>query len=259
MNYLINHPKLSQFIVLIGAFFFLCYFITPSETNILWRFPPLIAQLPIIITESVDFLMFEFMPIEVFDPEIEEFEQKPLFKEITRAIARGILFSIDLIREILLGGVKTIVTFSSWDFVSENKWAYWPALPWTVVSAISVVLGYALKGPSLAMLACFSTVYIAIFGQWEPAMETLSFVLVAAPISFLLGLTLGVLGYQNKAIETALNPILNIAQTMPHFSYLVPVMVFFWSWGSCGCNCYNNFCNPSNGTSNDIGIKESTH
>ena len=71
MNYLINHPKLSQFTVLMGAFFFLCYFITPSETNILWRFPPLIAQLPIIITESVDFLMFEFMPIEVFDPEIE--------------------------------------------------------------------------------------------------------------------------------------------------------------------------------------------
>ena len=256
MRYLINHPKLSQFTVLIGVFFFLCYFITPSETNILWRFPPLIAQLPIIITESVDFLMFEFMPIEVFDPEIEEFEQKPLFKEITRAIARGILFSIDLIREILLGGVKTIVTFSSWDFVSENKWAYWPALPWTVVSAISVVLGYALKGPSLAMLACFSTVYIAIFGQWEPAMETLSFVLVAAPISFLLGLTLGVLGYQNKAIETALNPILNIAQTMPHFSYLVPVMVFFGVGDHAGAIATIIFATPPMVRLTILGLKK---
>ena len=223
---LILRDKRVQLVGLIIVFFVLCLIIEPSETNILWRFPSLLAQLPIIINESVDFLMFEFMPIEVFDPEIEEFEDKPLFKEITRAIARGISFSIDLIREILLGGVKTIVTFSSWDFVSENKWAYWPALPWTVVSAIVVILGYALKGPSLAMLACFSTVYIAVFGQWEPAMETLSFVLVAAPISFLLGLTLGVLGYKNKAVESALNPILNIAQTMPHFSYLIPVMVF---------------------------------
>ena len=58
-------------------------------------------------------------------------------------------------------------------------------------------------------------------------METLSFVLVAAPLSVLLGLSLGVLAYKNRAIEAALMPLLNVAQTMPHFSYLVPVTVFF--------------------------------
>jgi|TARA_B110000438_G_scaffold283068_1_gene310719 glycine betaine/proline transport system permease protein len=253
---LILRDKRVQLVGLIIVFFVLCLIIEPSETNILWRFPSLLAQLPIIINESVDFLMFEFMPIEVFDPEIEEFEDKPLFKEITRAIARGISFSIDLIREILLGGVKTIVTFSSWDFVSENKWAYWPALPWTVVSAIVVILGYALKGPSLAMLACFSTVYIAVFGQWEPAMETLSFVLVAAPISFLLGLTLGVLGYKNKAVESALNPILNIAQTMPHFSYLIPVMVFFGVGDHAGAIATIIFATPPMVRLTILGLKK---
>ena len=58
-------------------------------------------------------------------------------------------------------------------------------------------------------------------------METLSFVLVAAPLSVLLGLSLGVLAYKNRAVEAALMPLLNVAQTMPHFSYLVPVMVLF--------------------------------
>jgi glycine betaine/proline transport system permease protein len=167
------------------------------------------------------------MPIEIYDPEIEEFEQSPLIQEVTRSISGVILFFIELIREIFIGGVKTIVTFTSWDFVSENKWARWPALPWTVVAGGMVILGYKLQGKGLATLAAFSTIYIAVFGQWEPAMETLSFVLIAAPISFILGLALGVWSYKSKKVEATLNPLLNVAQTMPHFSYIVPIMVFF--------------------------------
>ena len=58
-------------------------------------------------------------------------------------------------------------------------------------------------------------------------MQTLSFVLVAAPISILLGVLFGIAAFKNRAVEATLMPLLNIAQTMPHFSYLVPVTVFF--------------------------------
>ena len=196
MNYLTNHPKLLQFFGLLVVFFLLCLFINPSENNIFWRLPSLIAGLPLLINTSVEYLMFDWMPLEVWDPEIEEFEQKPLLKEVTRAISLSILFLIGLIREIVLGGVKTIVTFTSWDFVSENKWAHWPALPWTVVAGGAIILGHKLQGKGLAMLAGFSTIYIAVFGQWEPSMETLSFVLIAAPISVVLGLVLGIWAYK---------------------------------------------------------------
>ena len=77
------------------------------------------------------------------------------------------------------------------------------------------------------MLAGLALGYISVFGQWEPAMETLSFVLVAAPISILAGLVLGVLSFKSRALEATLMPLLNVAQTMPHFSYLVPITVFF--------------------------------
>ena len=90
--------------------------------------------------------MFEWWPIEIYDPEIEEYEQKPLVQEITRAISRGMLFSIEFIREILLGGKKTIVAFTSWDFVRDNEWAVWPALPWTVVAGGAILLGFKLQG-----------------------------------------------------------------------------------------------------------------
>ncbi|MDC1481769.1 ABC transporter permease subunit [Ascidiaceihabitans sp.] len=171
--------------------------------------------------------MYDWFPVEIYDPELEEYETSALVRELTRGFSRGVLFCIEFVREILLGGVKTIVVFTSWDFVGDNKWAVWPALPWTVVSGGVMLLGYALRGKALALLAGLATAYIAIFGQWEPAMETLSFVLIAAPVSCLLGLFLGAVAYKSKAAETILMPLLNVAQTMPHFSYLIPVMVFF--------------------------------
>jgi glycine betaine/proline transport system permease protein len=227
MHYLTKHPKLLQFIFLLVVFFVLCIIINPSDTNIFWRFPPLIKGLPLLINNTVEYFMFEWMPIEIYDPEIEDYEQSPLIQEVTRAISGAMLFFIELIREIFIGGMKTIVAFTSWDFVSENKWARWPALPWTVVAGGAVLLGYKLQGKGLAALAAVSTIYIAVFGQWEPAMETLSFVMIAAPISFFLGLALGVWSYKSRKVEATLNPLLNVAQTMPHFSYIVPIMVFF--------------------------------
>ena len=123
MSYLTNHPKLLQFFCLLVVFFLLCFFINPSEDNIFWRLPSLIAGLPLLINSSVEYLMFDWMPIEVWDSEIEDYEQKPLLKEVTRTISTSILFLIGLIREILLGGVKTIVAFTDWDWVTENPWA----------------------------------------------------------------------------------------------------------------------------------------
>ena len=227
MTFVSRHFKAIQLILLLVMFYFLCAVITPSETSYLWRLPSLLKSLPYLLNDAIEFLMFEWMPIQVYDPDIEEFESKALLKEITRGISSAVLFVIVFVREIFLGGVKTVVSLTSWDFVNEHPWANWPGLPWTVFSGGMILLGYKLQGKGLAMLAAVATLYIALFGQWKPSMETLSFVLIAAPISVFLGLGFGVWGYKNKIVEAGLNPLLNVAQTMPHYSYLVPVIVFF--------------------------------
>ena len=219
--------KPVQFAILMIAFILLCLFVGPSDSNYLWRLPPLLKDLPFIINDTVRGLMFEWMPIDVYDPTVDDYESKPLFREITRALSSYILFIIVLVREAVLGGVKTIVAFTSWDFVTENPWARWPALPWTVIAGWAILLGYQLQGKGLATLAGLCTVYIAVFGQWDPSMQTLSFVLIAAPVSVILGLALGIWSFKSPAVEAALNPLLNVAQTMPHYSYLVPVIVLF--------------------------------
>ena len=227
MSFLTKHPKVAQFAVLLAVFFVLCLIVSPADSNYLWRLPPLLQQLPYIINDSVRYLMFDWMPVQVYDPVIDDYEEKPLFREMTRTVSSFFLLVINFVREIFLGGNKTIVAFSSWDFITENPWARWPALPWTVIAGWAIILGYKLQGLRLAVLAGVCTVYVAIFGQWKPSMETLSFVMIAAPVSVLLGLVLGIWAFKSKFVESALNPLLNVAQTMPHYSYLVPVIVLF--------------------------------
>ena len=227
MSSLSHLSKPVQFAILLIVFALLCFLISPSEGNYFWRLPPLLKDLPSLINDTVRGLMFEWFPIQVYDPTVEDYESKPMFREITRAVSSFVLAIIVFVREVMLGGVKTIVAFSSWDFVNENPWARLPALPWIVISGWAALLGYKLQGKGLATLAALATIYIGVFGQWEPSMQTLSFILIAAPVSVILGLALGIWSYKNKAVEAALNPLLNVAQTMPHYSYLVPVIVLF--------------------------------
>lgn len=252
----LKEKKYLQFFLLIIIFLLMCFFVSPSENNILWRLPPLFKELPIIINNGANYLMFDWWPIEVFDPDIEEYEQKPMFGQFTRAISGVILFMIEFIREILVGGVKTIVTFTSWDWVTANEWARWPALPWTVITGGLSILGYALGGFRLALLVLLSFTYIAVFGQWVPSMQTLSFVLIAAPMAGLAGLFLGVWAYKNKTFEIAINPFLNIAQIMPAFSYLIPVMVFFGIGDHAGAIATVIFATPPMVRLTVLGLKK---
>ena len=209
------------------AYSFLGIEVRYIEYGALWRLPPFLAWLPIWVNDSMFFLLNDWMPIEIWDAEIQEYETRPLILQITRMISASILFLIIAFREILIGGVETVVAFTSWDWIDANPWAELPGLPWTTVAAAAIILGYKLNGRGLAIFSAITMIYISVFGQWEPSMQTLSFVMVAAPISFVLGLVFGIWAYRSKRVEAILNPILNVMQTMPHYAYLVPIMVLF--------------------------------
>lgn len=245
-----------QVTVLIVLFLGLCFAIPATEGNYLWRLPHLIAGWPERINQAVDYVMFQWLPIDIYDPDIDDYEASPLLKEVTRALSAGLLFCIDFLREILLGGVKTIVAFTGWDYARAHPDLAWPALPWTIVAAGATFLGYMLNGRWLALFAAFSTLYIAVFGQWEPAMETLSLVLIAAPICFVLGLLLGILAFRSRGFAAVLTPLLNVAQTMPHFSYLVPVMVMFGVGDHAGAIATIIFATPPMVRLTMLGLKK---
>ncbi|WP_297771576.1 ABC transporter permease subunit [uncultured Roseovarius sp.] len=130
---------------------------------------------------------------------------------VTRAIADGIEWLLNVTANILYG---------------KNRWPRVGPLPWSVVALTAACLGYWLGGARLAALAGGTFVWIALMGQWKWTMETLSVIVVAAPFSVLFGLVTAVAAWRWRGFETVLNPVLNIAQSMPHFAYMIPVVVF---------------------------------
>ncbi|MBU9699115.1 ABC transporter permease subunit [Rhodobacteraceae bacterium HSP-20] len=129
----------------------------------------------------------------------------------TRAFADVVEFLLDVTANLLYG---------------KSRWPDLGPIPWVVIAGTMAVIGHALGGWRLAALSGGTFVWIAVMGQWKWAMETLSVIVVAAPLSVALGLLAGIAAWRWRGVERVLNPLLNIAQSMPHFAYMIPVVVF---------------------------------
>ena len=84
--------------------------------------------------------MNEWMPMEFWNEDTQEFKTRPLVLTNYKKFNSFMTFLIELIREILLGGLETIVAFTSWDWIDANPWAELPGLPWTIVAAGATIL-----------------------------------------------------------------------------------------------------------------------
>ncbi|MGI6850820.1 ABC transporter permease [Mesorhizobium sp. 1B3] len=102
-----------------------------------------------------------------------------------------------------------------------------PPLSWVAVIAVASLAGLYAGGRQLAILAgaCFG--FLAVFGQWNSAMVTLSSIVVAVPLGAIGGLLLGVAAHRWPRFETVLTPVLDLMQTIPVFAYLVPILFLF--------------------------------
>ncbi len=142
------------------------------------------------------------------------------FGVLTRYISSGLEVLLDATGNLLFG---------------KNRWPNIGPLPWTSIAAAMAVLGYALGGRKLAVLTGFTFVWVALVGQWDLAMQTMSVIAVAAPLAILAGLGLGILSWKSRTFEKCLAPVLAILQTLPFFTYLLPAVIFFKVGPTAGC------------------------
>ena len=98
------------------------------------------------------------------------------------------------------------------------------ALPALLMVAILGVIALLLAGWRVGLFTVVGLVLIISLGLWIPAMETLALVLVAAAISLAIGVPIGIVAAKSRSIEAFMRPVLDIAQTMPAFVYLVPIV-----------------------------------
>ncbi|WP_402467424.1 ABC transporter permease [Isoptericola aurantiacus] len=96
-----------------------------------------------------------------------------------------------------------------------------------VLVAVFTVLALLVRSWGLAVFTLIGTLLIISMEMWEPAMETLSLVLVATVIAVVVAVPVGILAARNDTVSAVVRPVLDFMQTMPAFVYLVPVVLFF--------------------------------
>lgn len=91
-------------------------------------------------------------------------------------------------------------------------------------AALSFVLRRSLP---LALFVLAALLFIMNQGYWEATLETLSLVMVAALVSGLIGVPVGIAAAHRPRLYAGLRPVLDLMQTLPAFVYLIPTLVLF--------------------------------
>ncbi len=99
--------------------------------------------------------------------------------------------------------------------------------PWWLLAVVLVALA-ALAGGARAALTTAACVLLIIgTGLWSDAMTTLAATLLATIAVMALGLLVGVWMGRSPRADRTIRPVLDAAQTMPSFVYLVPFVALF--------------------------------
>jgi glycine betaine/proline transport system permease protein len=103
--------------------------------------------------------------------------------------------------------------------------AAFTALPALLMVAVLAVIAFFLAGWRVALFTLLGLVFVISLDLWDYTMETLALVLAAAAVALVIGIPIGIVAAKSVAVEAVLRPVLDVAQTMPAFVYLVPIVV----------------------------------
>ena len=121
---------------------------------------------------------------------------------------------------------------------------------------ILAVIAWWLRGLVSGAVAFVGLVLIDALGLWGDAMDTLSLVLVAAVITVVIAVPLGIWAARSKRVSAQLRPVLDVMQTMPAFIYLIPGVMFFGVGTTPGLLATIIFAMPPGVRMTELGIRQ---
>lgn len=94
-------------------------------------------------------------------------------------------------------------------------------------AGILALVAWWLRGLSAGVLTFAGFALIDSIQLWDDTMSTLSLVLVAAIVTLVVAVPLGIWAARSKTVSAVLRPVLDFMQTMPAMVYLIPGIIFF--------------------------------
>jgi len=125
------------------------------------------------------------------------------FRDVFRAAKVPVKVLLDLIEDGLRGAPQTLVIVSL------------SLIAWQVVNR------------GVAIITLLAMIAIGLIGAWDAAMTSLAVLTSAVLIATVFGLPLGIMCSRSKVAWAMVRPVLDLMQTVPSFTYLVPVILLF--------------------------------
>jgi glycine betaine/proline transport system permease protein len=123
----------------------------------------------------------------------------------------------------LFDGLKDILNF----VVEGTTWLLLLCPPF-LLAVLLAALAYSVRRSRLVALGVLlGFLFIINQGLWKETVQTLVLVLYSTALSMVLGVPLGIWAAHSPRVWRALQPILDLMQTMPTFVYLIPVLILF--------------------------------
>lgn len=94
--------------------------------------------------------------------------------------------------------------------------------PFFVVALFFALIGWRLIHLWAGLLAGLAMILCASVGLWEQTMDTLALVLTATLLALAVGIPIGVVAGFIRVFDRALEPVLDLIQTLPPYIYLLP-------------------------------------
>jgi glycine betaine/proline transport system permease protein len=105
--------------------------------------------------------------------------------------------------------------------------SFFNRLTWvgTTVLGTLLVLRFGGLRAALAVLAAFAS--FAAMGLWSESVQTFALMFSAVGLSLFVGIPLGVWAGRSQRFTRVITPVLDAAQIVPAFAYLMPVVILF--------------------------------
>jgi glycine betaine/proline transport system permease protein len=133
------------------------------------------------------------------------------FKDFTRAYGDAIESAFDPIKDFLIFLEHLLIN-----------------TPWPIILAVLVGIVYLMgRNTKITVGSLIALCVIGYLGMWEDTMRTIAMVTVCTLMAIVLGIPLGILMARSDRIQSLVNPVLDLMQTMPSFVYLIPVVMIF--------------------------------
>ncbi|MFI6709791.1 ABC transporter permease [Nonomuraea sp. NPDC050478] len=141
---------------------------------------------------------------------------------VTRPINEAVLWA-----ETSWYGVTTFVKDTVTIYLLNPLETVFTTAPWWLVAAAVLLVAWRVSGVRPALTALVCLLGIALLGTWEHSMRTLTTVAVAVVATLAIGVLLGVAAARSDRFSAVQRPLLDAAQTMPAFVYLLPALALF--------------------------------